>query len=233
VFSYDKETSERLSGFPIPAFRNEAAACDNVTFAEEDFDGMWIKDLDGFVRAFVVPKGTCNIIPPPSNYTASTLSSVLGNQTTSVSNPSDAVSINGTDSVFGNFTGTAALVTSSVTVATSTCTPVNGLAFPLNMTCTAISEITAPGTYCWNVTITENSGNYDPPVLVLNGADDATKECFDVLPDGMLQINKTAVGGNGEFSFVSNVTGLNNFNITTSDGAGSCTRGLDSKCNSY
>ncbi|MGD2107695.1 MAG: hypothetical protein PVH93_08840, partial [Nitrosopumilaceae archaeon] len=29
---------------------------------------------------------------------------------------------------------------------------------------------------------------------------------------GMLQINKTAVGGDGEFSFLSNVTGLNNFN---------------------
>jgi uncharacterized repeat protein (TIGR01451 family) len=34
---------------------------------------------------------------------------------------------------------------------------------------------------------------------------------------GMLQINKTAVGGDGTFSFVSNATGLESFDIITSD----------------
>jgi len=98
IFSWDKNTGARLSSFPIPAQRNEAAACDNVTFADDPFDAVWVKDLDGHLRAFVVPEGTCEIVPSPSNYTASTLSSVTGIQTAPVSNPSDAVSINGVHS---------------------------------------------------------------------------------------------------------------------------------------
>jgi hypothetical protein len=37
----------------------------------------------------------------------------------------------------------------------------------------------------------------------------------------MLQINKTAVGGDDTFSFVSNATGLESFDIETTSGAGS------------
>ena len=63
VFAWDKDTGNNIAAYEIPATRNEAAACDNVTFADSPFDAIWIKDLAGPLRAFVVPKGTCEIIP--------------------------------------------------------------------------------------------------------------------------------------------------------------------------
>jgi hypothetical protein len=95
--------------------------------------------------------------------------------------PSDLVIINGTDGLFGNFTGNATLIFNSTdTVATTDCSYVNGTVYPLEMECGVSIEIVEPGQYCWDVTITEITGNYTPSVLTLFGIDDAENECFEV-----------------------------------------------------
>jgi hypothetical protein len=59
IFKYDK-SGNKLGSFVIPAFRHEDMECDNVTFADQGVDAIWIKDaFDGHIRAFAVEKGTC------------------------------------------------------------------------------------------------------------------------------------------------------------------------------
>jgi hypothetical protein len=62
------------------------------------------------------------------------------------------------------------------------------------MTCSATSDITEPGTYCWDVTITETSGNYDPSIVSLTGSEDSDNECF-VVESVPLGVEGFMVGG--------------------------------------
>jgi len=113
-------------------------------------------------------------------YDAYTMSNVTGIVGPTI-NPGDIVFINGTDGLFGNFTGNATLTFNSTdTVATTDCSYVNGTEYPLEMECGAEIELVEPGQYCWDVTITETTGNYTPSVLNLFGIDDPENECFNV-----------------------------------------------------
>ena len=85
-------------------------------------------------------------------FNATTLSNVTGINGPTI-NPGDLVLINGTDGLFGNFTANATLNGPSGSVDSPTCSTVSGSVYPLNVTCSAIVEITEPGQYCWDVTI--------------------------------------------------------------------------------
>jgi len=65
IFKYDKDTGVLLNSFPVPAQRNEGMECDNVTFANQGIDAIWVKDLVGPITAFAVPKDTCQSQPLP------------------------------------------------------------------------------------------------------------------------------------------------------------------------
>jgi hypothetical protein len=113
-------------------------------------------------------------------YDAYTMSNVTGIVGPTI-NPSDLVFINGTDGLFGNFTGNATLTFNSTSaVATTDCSYVNGTTYPLIMECAVEDEFVEPGQYCWDITITEITGNYTPSVLNLFGIEDAENECFNV-----------------------------------------------------
>jgi hypothetical protein len=114
---------------------------------------------------------------PFDAYTMSNVTGIVG----PTINPSDMVFINGTDGLFGNFTGNATLTFNSTdTVTTTDCSYVNGTEYPLAIECGVEIEIVEPGQYCWDVTITELSGNYTPSAITLFGIDDADNECFNV-----------------------------------------------------
>jgi hypothetical protein len=59
VFRYDKVSGAKVLSFPVAAQRNEDMECDNVTFAGQHVDAVWVKDLVGPINAFAVPAGTC------------------------------------------------------------------------------------------------------------------------------------------------------------------------------
>ena len=61
-----------------------------------------------------------------------------------------------------------------------TCTPISGDAFPLQSTCSATANIVDPGTYCWDVTVTDSSGNYAPAVVDHLGINNQATECFTI-----------------------------------------------------
>ncbi|MCZ6582951.1 MAG: hypothetical protein O6761_07255 [Thaumarchaeota archaeon] len=63
VIKFNKDTGAKLGSFTINAARNEAMECDNVTFKASGHDAIWVKDLTGLVQSFVVPAGTCLLIP--------------------------------------------------------------------------------------------------------------------------------------------------------------------------
>ena len=115
-----------------------------------------------------------------NSFTANTLSSAVGIKQPPVSNPSDFVMINGVDGLWGNFTATAELVGPSGAVGSPTCTGTDGTTYPQTLTCTLTANISELGDYCWNVTITELSSNYDSAAVTLTGSDDAADECFEL-----------------------------------------------------
>jgi hypothetical protein len=121
----------------------------------------------------------CFDVQDQPEWNATTLSSVTG-IVGIFSDVEDLVTINGVNGTFGNFTGNATLTFNSTAFETTDCSYVNGTEYPLEMECSVEAEFTEHGQYCWDVTITEITGNYTPSVLTLFGIDDAENECFEV-----------------------------------------------------
>jgi hypothetical protein len=142
----------------------------------------------------------CFDVQDQVEWNATTLSNVTGIVGAFSGVVGDEVTINGVNGTFGNFTGNATLTFNSTeTVVTTSCSSVSGDTFSLGLECAAEVEITEPGQYCWDVTITEFTGNYTPSVLNLFGIDDAENECFDVfqgLTPGFWKANAENWGAN-------------------------------------
>jgi hypothetical protein len=123
----------------------------------------------------------CFEVQDQVEWNATTLSNVTGIVGAFSGVVQDIVTINGVNGTFGNFTGNATLTFNSTdTVVTTSCSSVSGDTFSLGLECAEEVDISEPGQYCWDVTITETTGNYTPSVLNLFGIDDAENECFEV-----------------------------------------------------
>ena len=119
-----------------------------------------------------------------SLYTFTTDSNKKSTQTSPVSNLNDTVTITGVADLAGNFTTSAVLNPPTGADVTATCvtTPaLNVIPLPLTVKCTVPGSYTAPGLYCWDVTVAETGVNYDSSSdKTQAGASDATHECFTV-----------------------------------------------------
>ena len=120
-----------------------------------------------------------------SLYTFTTDSNKKSTQTSPVSNLNDTVTITGVADLAGNFTTSAVLNPPTGADVTATCvtTPaLNVIPLPLTVKCTVPGSYTAPGLYCWDVTVAETGVNYDSSSdKTQAGASDATHECFTLV----------------------------------------------------
>jgi hypothetical protein len=62
-----------------------------------------------------------------------------------------------------------------------TCTSDSGSTYPISLTCTAIANLSEPGQYCWDVTVTDESETYTPDQVVHLGLENQATECFEIL----------------------------------------------------
>lgn len=116
------------------------------------------------------------------SYNATTLSAPTGQVAPPVVNPTDDVDIAGVDGVPGSFDVTGNLSGPQGTFV-ATCPTVSSSGpshmYPVSTTCSVTATIVEPGQYCWDITITETTGNYDPSMVAL--LDDIPDECFTVV----------------------------------------------------
>jgi len=115
------------------------------------------------------------------SYNATTLSAPTGPVAPPVFDPTDAVNITGVDGVPGSFDVTGELTGPQDFVATCPTVSSSGPShmYPVSTTCLVRETIVVPGEYCWDITITETTGNYDPSMVAL--LDDIPDECFMVV----------------------------------------------------
>jgi hypothetical protein len=123
--------------------------------------------------------------PPP--FQVSTSASPQGNTTNPVSNPSDTITVTGQNGVNGTFSATATLVGPNGFSVAGTVTPasITGSSATFSVTTSGVS-INGTGTYCWNVVVTDSSGNYSPATVSQNGTM-SNNECFFVPPAKVFQ----------------------------------------------
>ncbi len=93
-----------------------------------------------------------------------------------VVNPTNEVTITAVEGLFGDFTGMASLAGPEFTVNLG-CTGSVGTGGELTLNCLYIDELNTPGEYCWTVTVTENSGNYNPSEVI---AKQTKLDCFEI-----------------------------------------------------
>jgi len=118
------------------------------------------------------------------SYNATTLSAPTGQVLVPpyVVDPTDDVDIAGVDGVPGSFDVTGNLSGPQGTFV-ATCPTVSSSGpshmYPVSTTCSVTATIVEPGQYCWDITLTETTGNYDPSMVAL--LDDIPDECFTVV----------------------------------------------------
>ena len=93
-----------------------------------------------------------------------------------VVNPTNVVTITAVEGLFGDFAGMATLTGPEFT-AFVVCTGSAGPVDEHTLNCIQPGEFNTPGKYCWNVTVTENSGNYNPSEVI---AKQTKLDCFEI-----------------------------------------------------
>ncbi|HUT06065.1 MAG TPA: hypothetical protein VMW74_05185, partial [Nitrosopumilaceae archaeon] len=151
----------------------------------DDTDGDGVPDVDDLCPdEFGLPPTGC----PPENYTFVTTSSFTGVQQAPVDNPIDTVTITGVEDLEGIFTITAELSGPQIGSPTpANCiamSPIMTVPFDLTVTCTAGGSFDDPGTYCFDVTVSESTVAYlSSSDKTQFGLDDEDDECFTIVVD--------------------------------------------------
>ena len=169
-----------LDGNPFP-LETPGQYCWDVTINETTIaygtsgDGEYLGSDDAENECFTIPE----------EYTVSTLSSDTGETETTVSDPTDTVTITGANGVEGNFETNAVLSGPGGPYdATCVTSPLTTDAFPVDVTCSldlAPIELTESGQYCWDVNVTETTEAYGfNSDGTFYGIDDADNECFTI-----------------------------------------------------
>jgi len=155
--------------------------CWDVTI--EETSGVYGTTGDGELLGSDDEANECFTIP--EDYTVTTLSNVTGTNPPPVNSPTDTVTITGENGVEGTFEVTAELTGPGGPYA-ATCAdfPLVTDSFPADVLCeldAAPIDLTEPGEYCWDVTVTETTDAYgsasDGTFL---GSDDSQNECFTI-----------------------------------------------------
>ena len=121
----------------------------------------------------------------PETYMVITSSSTTGTQEAPVSDPTDTVTITGTEGTEGRWVTSAVLVLPDTSELPATCdpSPETTDTFDLIVLCELNDSIDLedPGPYCWDVTVTETTDAYiSESDGTFIGADDPDNECFTV-----------------------------------------------------
>ena len=94
-----------------------------------------------------------------------------------VVNPTNVVTVTAVDGLFGNFGATATFAGPVFTEFNVDCTGSLGTGDEHTLVCSQFTEYNTPGEYCWTVTVTEFSGNYNPSEVISK----QTKiDCFEI-----------------------------------------------------
>ena len=180
--------------------------CDEATDSDQDPDTPLVIEFEGVYDGFshrntadnrVAGANVGNEIDCLPDYTIETDSTpddkpVIFDDLP-VNNPSDLVTITGTDGLSGTFVVTAVLTGPSGAVDTPICPDAvsigAGHTYPITSTCTTSGVMLDEddfGDYCWSVTVTETSGNYNDAVFTHDGCpdeEDDPREQFIINPD--------------------------------------------------